>query len=78
VAVQLRFDSNGTVYFSLTCDSCHKVFTCYDNACYNFESLRTEATFAGWDTPPRPEHRKSCPGCFIRPGRIESGATTGG
>jgi hypothetical protein len=68
VAVQLRLDRTGRVYFTLTCDACQDVFTCYDDACYSFESLRTEAMFAGWDAPARPEQRYLCPNCLISVG----------
>jgi hypothetical protein len=64
MAVHLKPDSTGKVYFIVTCDACRRVFTCYDQACYSFESLRTEAVFAGWDAPARPEQRCFCPDCL--------------
>ena len=49
MALHLNLDHQGRVYFALSCDGCGAVFTCYDDGCYRFASLRTEAVFAGWD-----------------------------
>jgi hypothetical protein len=66
MALHLNLDRDSRAYFCLTCDGCATRFTCYDDACYSFTSLRTEAVLAGWDVGIRPEHAARCPSC-IRP-----------
>jgi hypothetical protein len=63
MALHLNFDHNSRSYLTVTCDGCSARFLCYDDACYNFTSLRTEAVFAGWDVRPRPEQPDYCPSC---------------
>jgi hypothetical protein len=64
MALHLNLDHQGRVYFALSCDGCGAVFTCYDDGCYSFASLRTEAVFAGWDARQRPEQTHRCPSCL--------------
>jgi hypothetical protein len=64
MALHLNLDTSGRVYFTLSCDDCQATFTCYDDACYGFVSLRTEAVYAGWDAGTRPEHPQHCPDCL--------------
>jgi hypothetical protein len=64
MALHLNLDHQGRVYFALSCDGCGAVFTCYDDGCYSFASLRTEAVFAGWDAGQRPEQTHRCPSCL--------------
>lgn len=55
MALHLNLDRDSRVYLALTCDDCATRFACYDDACYSFSSLRTEAILAGWDVGIRPE-----------------------
>jgi hypothetical protein len=71
MALHVNLDHQGRVYFALSCDGCGAVFTCYDDGCYSFASLRTEAVFAGWDAGQRPEQTHRCPSC------LTTGTTTG-
>src|SRR5438046_10107642 len=71
MALHLNLDHQGRVYFALSCDGCGAMFTCYDDGCYSFASLRTEAVFAGWDAGQRPEQTHRCPSC------LTTGATAG-
>jgi hypothetical protein len=64
MALHLNRDHQGRVYFTLSCDGCGAVFTCYDDGCYNVASLRAEAVFAGWDAGQRPEQAHHCPSCL--------------
>src|SRR5690242_13086737 len=64
MALHLNLDHQGRVYFALSCDGCGAVFTCYDDGCYRFASLRMEAVFAGWDVGQRPEQTHRCPSCL--------------
>jgi hypothetical protein len=49
MALHLHLDHAGRVYFALSCNGCGRAFSCYDDACYSFTSLRSTALFAGWD-----------------------------
>jgi hypothetical protein len=64
MALHLNLDHHARVYFALSCDGCSAVFTCYDDGCYSFASLRTEAVIAGWDAGQRPEQTHRCPSCL--------------
>jgi hypothetical protein len=64
MALHLNLDHQGRAYFALSCDGCGVTFTCYDDGCYNFASLRAEAVFAGWDAGQRPEQAHHCPSCL--------------
>jgi len=64
MALHLNLDRDSRVYLSLSCDDCATRFACYDDACYSFPSLRTEAILAGWDVGIRPEHAACCPSCL--------------
>ena len=64
MALHLNLDHQDRVYFGLSCDGCGAMFTCYDDGCYSFASLRAEAVFAGWDAGARPEHPHHCPSCL--------------
>jgi hypothetical protein len=66
MALHLNLDRNDRVYFALTCDECAARFACYDDACYSFPSLRTEAILAGWDVGIRPENAAHCASCVRR------------
>jgi hypothetical protein len=66
MALQLNLDHNNRAYYTLTCDRCAAPFVCYDDASYSFTSLRTAATFAGWDIGARPELPHHCPTCVRR------------
>jgi hypothetical protein len=77
MALHLNLDHQGRVYFALSCDGCGAVFTCYDDGCYSFASLRTEAVFAGWDAGQRPEQTHYCPSCVAACGRDAAGAPLG-
>ena len=43
MALHPNLDHDSRIYLTLTCDGCSARFDCYDNACYNVTSLRTEA-----------------------------------
>lgn len=64
MALHLNLDHQGRIYYALSCDACGAMFTCYDDGCYSFASLRTEAVFAGWDAGTRPEQTHHCPSCL--------------
>ncbi|GAA4260402.1 hypothetical protein [Dactylosporangium darangshiense] len=63
MTLHLNLDHDSRVYFSLTCDRCGLPFACYDDACYEFTSLRDEAVYAGWDAATRPGQPTYCPAC---------------
>ncbi|MGI5240290.1 hypothetical protein [Dactylosporangium sp. CA-139066] len=63
MTLHLNLDHDSRVYFTLTCDRCGLPFVCYDDACYGFSTLRTEAVYAGWDAAARPEQPTYCPSC---------------
>jgi hypothetical protein len=71
MALHRNLDHQGKVYFALSCDGCGATFTCYDDGCYSFASLRTEAVFVGWDAGQRPEQTHYCPSC------VATGTTAG-
>jgi hypothetical protein len=63
MTLHLNLDHDSHVYFVLTCDHCGLPFICYDDACYDFSSLRAEAVYTGWDAAARPEQPTYCPTC---------------
>lgn len=63
MTLHLNLDHDDRVYFALACDGCRNCFASYDDACYSFASLRTEAVFVGWDAGPRPDQPHFCPSC---------------
>lgn len=63
MTLHLHLDHDRRVYLTLSCDHCGAPFTCYDDACYSYTSLRNEAVYAGWRAGPRPEQAHHCPRC---------------
>jgi hypothetical protein len=67
MALYLKVDHHGQVYFALSCDSCGLPLVCFDDACYDLASLRAAAVFAGWDAGQRLEAAQRCPSCLRAP-----------
>ncbi|GAA1694518.1 hypothetical protein GCM10009765_49730 [Fodinicola feengrottensis] len=45
-------------YYVISCGACGDAFSCYDDSCYQRDTLANRAVLAGWSVEP---HR--CPGC---------------
>jgi hypothetical protein len=48
-------------YYVISCGACTLPFSCYDDSCYQRDTLSDRAVLAGWSISPGGAHR--CPDC---------------
>jgi hypothetical protein len=47
-------------YYVISCGTCGLAFSCYDDSCYQRDTLATRASLAGWAVSPGADR---CPSC---------------
>ncbi|WP_163513416.1 hypothetical protein [Fodinicola acaciae] len=50
-------------YYAIACDTCGASFTCYDDSCYQWNSLCATAEYAGWRLADDGRGPHLCPDC---------------